>query len=85
MLMCYVRQYTSPKNDIDLALEIDRCLFCCWVDDLKYGFFIRFFYPFFLFHYENRTRMESYFFPSARDIYNDIIIIRGGLLCNSCG
>lgn len=29
--------------------------------------------------------MESYFFPSARDIYNDIIIIRGGLLCNSCG
>lgn len=79
-----------PKKWYTSCVEFDRRLFYCWLDDLKYH--DRFFHPlflrfFFFFYYEDMIRSiwkVIQFFPVAGNIYDDIVI-RGRLLCNSCG
>lgn len=93
MLVCNVRrggEYTSPKNDIHLAWNsIGVCFIVgLMIWNTMTGFFTRFFFVFFFFfYYEDMIRSiwkVIQFFPVAGNIYDDIVI-RGRLLCNSCG
>lgn len=81
-------EYTSPKNDIHLAW---KSIGVCFIVGLMIwntvtGFFTRFFFLFFLlWKYDTKYIWKVIqFFPLAGNIYDDIII-RGRLLCNSCG